>query len=131
MVRTIELENNGARNLYAEMLKTIVSLGYPQGWPIDILVDFETITEEKLYNEGKSFIWIIRDHGTHLYHEDYIRDHECLKMVLTDNNVIKVYLVTMGKYERVNMVEIEKSFPNVYNAYCTLPRHVYPKNNES
>lgn len=126
MVRSIELENNGARNLYAEMLKVIVETGYPKSYPVDILVDFEIITENKLYEEGKSFVWIIRELGTHLYYENYTRDHEVFKMHF-ENSIKHVYLVTMGKWDRVYMTEIIPTFQNAYEAYHTLPDHVYEK----
>lgn len=124
MTRTIELENDNARNLYAAMLKIIVDKGYPKSYPIDILVDFETITEKRLYEPGCKFIWIVRELGTHLYYEDYIRDRQVFKMHF-ENSIKHVYLIQSNKYGSPNITEIIPTYENAYQAYCMLPDHIY------
>jgi len=128
MVRSIELENNGARNLYAEMLKIMTAKGYPKGWPIDVLIDFETISEKRLYETGKPFLWIVRENGTYLYHECWVNEYDALKFVMNETGVKNVYLISIGKYESVNVVEIINDYLNVFQAYLTLPAHVYAEN---
>lgn len=125
----IELVNQNARNLYNKMLNVMVETGYPKSYPIDVMVDFEIITQNRLYEPFKCFIWIIHELGTHLYYEDYIRDFGIFKMHF-ENQVKRVFFINIDRFGSANMIEIIPTYQNALNAYNSLPDHEY-KSDES
>lgn len=121
MTRTIDMEDQRARNMYERMIKASMAAHLPECYPGDILIDFETITEHRLYEQGNRFLWLLRACGCEMYFSNTWSNYEACRYWVNGGQVKRAYLVCAGEYD-TEMVEILPEPMNILSAFQTLAK---------
>lgn len=121
MTRTIDMEDQRARNMYERMLRTSITAHLPERYTGDILIDFETITEHRLYEQGNRFLWLLRENGCEMYFANTWPNYEACRYWVNGGRVKRAYLVYAGE-NNTEMVEILPEPLNILSAFQTLAK---------